>query len=599
MRVEALVFCLLAVVTALAQNAGQSQPEVTSHEGTITFSSKVNMVSVPVVVRDAQGRAVGNLKQEDFQLFDKGKLQVITRFSIEKTETAPVESGALSPGSKENAQTEPIPVKPALPERYIAYLVDDIHLRPGDLLQTHRAMNRHLDEALEPNSRAAIVTTSGRMMSDFTDDREKLHKAVDSILPWTNALDPQESCPPVSYYQADYLSNQAQYFQGFLFTDLQILGFAGTDQLLGAVLNQAAACSGASAQPSSPPDATGKTLPPDVPLVRLLRGAVHQALEYGNSETTFSLGALKDIVRRMSAMPGSRTIVLVSPGFILTRDFRAAEYDVLDRAIRANVTVNTIDIRGLYTMPDADASQRGGIGGTLTQAAISEASQADDVLAEVADGTGGTFFHNDNGLKEGLNLLAARPEVIYVLGFSPQNLKYDGSYHTLKVKVGNLRNAALQVRRGYWAPLHGVDPAEEAKDEIREAVFSRDEIQDISVDVQTEFFKSSDAIDAKAELTVTGHLDVGTLRFRKVEERNNDTVTVVAGLFDADGNYISGIQRVVDLKLRDQTLERLQKSGIVFKETFNTAPGRYVVRIVVRDSEGKTMAARNKGVEIP
>jgi VWFA-related protein len=596
MKIPALVFGALASIPALAQTAGQSQPEVTSHESAVTFSSKVNLVSVPVVVRDAEGRAVGNLKQEDFQLFDKGKIQVITKFSIEKTATTLVESGALSLGSKENAQTKPIPVKPALPERYIAYLVDDIHLRQGDLLQTHKEMDRHLDEALEPGSRAAIFTTSGRMMSDFTDDREKLHKAVDGILPWTNGVDPQQSCPPVTYYQADYLANQSQYFSGFLFTDMQILGFATNDQLLGAVLGQAAACSGASAQPSTPPDPTGKTLPPDVPLIRLVRIAVHQVLEYGNSETTFTLGALKDIVRRMLAMPGSRTIVLVSPGFILTRDFRQAEYDVLDRAIRANVTVNTIDMRGLYTTPDADASQKGGIGGTLTQAAISEASQADDVLAELADGTGGTFFHNDNGLKEGLNLLAARPEVIYVLGFSPQDLKYDGSYHTLKVKVGNLRNATLQVRRGYWAPLHGVDPAEEAKDEIREAVFSRDEIQDIPVDVQTEFFRLT---DEKTELTVTGHLDAGALRFRKQSERNNDTVTAVAGLFDSNGNYISGIERTVELHLRDQTLATLQNSGITFKETFNVAPGRYVVRMVVRDEEGKTMAARNKGVEIP
>src|SRR5580704_11032785 len=224
----------------------------------------------------------------------------------------------------------------------------------------------------------------------------------------------------------------------------------------------------------------------------------------------------------MSAMPGTRTIVLVSPGFLLSTDHRSAEYDVLDRAIRANVTVNTIDMRGLYTMPGVDASVRGptsSAAGFLTQAAISEASEDDDVLAELADGTGGTFFHNDNGLKEGLNLLAARPEYIYVLGFSPQDLKYDGSYHTLKVKVGNLRNVTLQVRRGYWAPNHAVDAAEQARDEIREAVFSRDEVQDIPVDVQTEFFRLT---DEKTELTATGYLAAGGLRFRKVEEANKE-----------------------------------------------------------------------------
>ena len=76
-------------------------------------------------------------------------------------------------------------------------------------------------------------------------------------------------------------------------------------------------------------------------------------------------------------------------------------------------------------------------------------------------------------------------------------------------------------------------------------------------------------------------------------------MTVVVGLFDADGNYISGIQRIVELHLRDQTLEGLQRSGITIKEVFNVALGRYVVRMVVRDGEAKTMAARNKDVEIP
>lgn len=585
MRVVLILFCGLAAFPALPQNTGQNQPEFTSEEAAVTFSSRVNMVSVPVVVRDAQGRAIGNLEQDAFQLFDKGKLQAITKFSVEKSTTGAVELEiAGAPNGDE--QTKPISGKPVLPERYIAYLFDDIHLQRGDLMQTRIAVNKHLDEALEARSRAAIVTTSGRLMADFTGDREKLRKAVDSILPWSNGPDSQQDCS-VSYYFANYLTDQSLYFSGFLFSDDQLaaLAAAGTDQILSAVVSEASACLGL-----DPPTAMPS-----------IRGMVHQSLERGDREITFSLGALKDVVRRLSAMPGNRTIVLVSPGFLVNTDHRTAEYDVLDKAIRANVTVNTIDMRGIYTMPGwtSDASQRGeatpNSSGTYVQAAIAEASQNDDVLAELADGTGGTFFHNDNGLKQGLNLLAARPEYIYVLGFSPQELKYDGTYHELKVKVKNARGLSLQVRKGYWAPKHATDAAEEASDEIREAVFSREEIQDIPLDVQTEFFKSS---EEKAELTVTGRLDAGALRFKQANDRNNDTVTVVAGLFDSNGNYVQGIRRVMELHLRDQTMAGLQTSGIRIKETFNVAPGRYIVRVVVWDGEGRTMAAHNAGVEI-
>ena len=139
-------------------------------------------------------------------------------------------------------------------------------------------------------------------------------------------------------------------------------------------------------------------------------------------------------------MPGNRNLVLVSPGFLLTRDHRSDEYDVIERAIRANVVVNTIDMRGLFTnIAGGDASQTPYHSAEaitfLGQADREAATQADDVLAEMANGTGGTFFHNDNDLKRGLDLIAARPEYVYVLGFSPQDLKFDGAYHGLKVSL--------------------------------------------------------------------------------------------------------------------------------------------------------------------
>ena len=111
MKSAALLFGLLLVLPAWPQD----QPEVTSHEGAVTFSSKVNMVSVPVVVRDAEGRALGNLKQEDFQLFDKGKLQVISRFSIEKTEkTEAAAVDSQSPAEHPRSRSQP-PQSPRCP----------------------------------------------------------------------------------------------------------------------------------------------------------------------------------------------------------------------------------------------------------------------------------------------------------------------------------------------------------------------------------------------------------------------------------------------------------------------------------------------------
>jgi hypothetical protein len=82
-RLLAVLVC--ATAACLPQTGGQqaqTAAEITQRDTPLSFSSSVNLVLVPVVVRDAQGHAIGTLKKEDFQLFDKGKLQTISKFSV-------------------------------------------------------------------------------------------------------------------------------------------------------------------------------------------------------------------------------------------------------------------------------------------------------------------------------------------------------------------------------------------------------------------------------------------------------------------------------------------------------------------------------------
>lgn len=273
---------------------------------------------------------------------------------------------------------------------------------------------------------------------------------------------------------------------------------------------------------------------------------------------------------------------------------------MLDRAIKANVTINSLDARGVYTVvPGGDASQTLANPGTAPSKMryeVESASATSDIMAELAAGTGGAFFHNSNALAEGFQKLTKQPEFIYVLGFSPQNLKLDGTLHALKVSVKSPTGLTLQARRGYYAPLHASDPEESGKEEVREAMFSRDEQRDIPVDLNMQFFKSS-AVNAK--LSVIARVDLRPLHFRKAEGRNLDRLTVVAGLFDSNGNYVSGTEKTVEMRLLDQTLATLPASGISLKSNFDLMPGDYSIRLVVRDTEGQMMTARNGAVRIP
>jgi VWFA-related protein len=73
------------------------------------------------------------------------------------------------------------------------------------------------------------------------------------------------------------------------------------------------------------------------------------------------------------------------------------------------------------------------------------------VMAELADGTGGTYFHNSNDLEAGFRALTEVPEYVYLLEMSLENVKHDGAYHPLRVKLAQ-KGLNLQARRGYFAP---------------------------------------------------------------------------------------------------------------------------------------------------
>jgi VWFA-related protein len=571
---------LLCTLAAAAQAPTENTAEMTQHDTAPTFSSGINLVLVPVVVRDSAGHAIGTLHREDFQLFDKSKPQFISKFSIERP-AAPliIPNAGIEIDAEGNEKAAPANTQP-IATRFVAWLFDDIHLSIGDLLQVRQAARTQL-ASLEKGARAGIFTTSGRVTVDFTDDRDKLDETIRRILPAPTRISTIADCPDITYYQADLIVNK---------NDPSALQVAEIEYL---------ACN---------PPPSGTSQQQALALAEApVRGMSLSALSSGDHDTQLSLGTIKTLIRRMALLPGSRTIVLLSPGFFLTIDHRTEEGDVIDRAIRSNVVISALDARGVYVIvPGGDASQAS----TGTQATSVARTQMmtesmiadDDIMAELSAATGGSFAHNTNDLAGGLKQIAAQPEFIYVLGFSPQDLKFDGSYHGLKVSLTKdaLKTIGsgyqIQGRRGYYVARHATDPAEQAKQEIEEAFFSRDEIKDLPVELHTQFFKTE---DFKARVSILARIDAKHLRYAKADGRNKNTLTIIGGLFDRNGNYVSGIQKTLEMKLKDHTLETMPDSGITVRTNLDVATGTYVVRLVVRDSEGQTMSAQNSVVEIP
>ena len=532
---------------------------MTTRESAVTFHSGINFIPVPVIVRDSKGQPVDNLIVDDFQLTDNGKPQMISRFSIERltkqfappNKTAPAAS-SLDPDG--------------IPTRFVAYFFDDIRMQLPDLAYTREAVRRRVDSENDPRERIAIYTTSGSPLQDFTSDKTKLHAALSAInITSEGALASmvEKSCPPMSYYMADLIYNRR---------DMLAYGLAAMD---------AKNC--------------GRPYGSYEELISRAR----QAVQNGDILTRASLDSIGNAVARLASMPGERIAVVISPGFFILDGLSDQQVGLVDRAIRASVVINAIDSRGVFTAGAAQAADPGHDSSKIRQKlqySRMEAFTLSDSLASLADSTGGALYQGSNDMNDGIARTSAAPDIMYVLSFSPLDLKTDGKLHHLNVTLKSARGRNLQFRKSYFAPQAATDPAERAKQEIEDAFFSRDEVHDLPAALETQFFKTP---NGDATISAVAKLDVKTLSFRRENDRNLDNLTIVTGLFDADGNFMSGVQKLVELRLRDSTIQSRLASGLGVKETFAVHTGKYIVRMVARDSEGGLLTSQSALVEIP
>lgn len=229
-------------------------------------------------------------------------------------------------------------------------------------------------------------------------------------------------CPPISEYMADEIVNQ---------DDREALGLATRD-----AVNCAFGGAGSGAELMH--------------AEQIARSTAIEVLSAASAENQSVVNVLHYVFQRTAGAPGRRSVVLVSPGFLmLAPEVRQAIGDLTDAALHSEIVVNTLDVRGLIT-PMSPPNQAHPSNPVVRFRYDREGDAAQsDVLADLAYSTGGTFFHNNNDLDEGFRRTADQPEYIYVLGFSPPKL--DGKFHKLKVRLNTGEKLTIQAREGYYA----------------------------------------------------------------------------------------------------------------------------------------------------
>ncbi len=531
--------------------------------------TQVTRVLVPVVVRDAHGHSVGGLQKDDFILLDEGKPREILEFSAEIRQIqtdADAPSATPAPPAK---PSEPAPAKPAEPApaaarndaRFVAYLFDDLHTESNPLSILRDAARAQL-KSLGPADRAAVFTTSGQTTQDFTTDHALLDRAISRIrYRPLDTFSAGNTCPDISYFEA-YLIVKKQdqdALKEVRYDAANCLQVEVGDRMVGMAVD----------------------------------AAVKRVLSYGEQAARSALGVLRDLFQRMASLPGEKVVVLASPGFP-TADLESYKSDLFDRAVHANIIVNSLDARGLDTPNGAMDASRGMYVNPMN---LKSRYDADShlfqraFLGEVAAGTGGSFFQYSNDMKGAFEKFATAPAYSYVLSFAPADVQPNSPFRELKVELRNGKGLSITARKGYFPPAA---PIVGLGQQVEKALRSNAEVQDFPMEVRA---RASRSASGAAQLTVSVRIDANGIPFQRTEGMNQNSITLSFEILDSEGKVVSRTDKLLKLNFTDDMLAQAKVGGLPATVNLPVEPGLYKVRVVARESAGQRVAARTSAPE--
>jgi VWFA-related protein len=523
---------------------------------------EARLVEVGVVVRDSRGHTVGGLTRDDFEIEDSGKKREIAAFSAEQR--PPSNAAPATPAAGSTAPPAPSQSSPILqrPPRFLGLVFDDFALTAADLPVTRTAARRFLKQGLQSDDRVGIFFVSKGLVLPFTADIARLEDAIDH-LNFAAREASLPTCPSLTAYEAMTIAERQD------------------SSLLPVKVEEAQSCGYCARR--------GDRNCPDK--VRLL---AQTAWEQVRDTSARTLSVLNGIVAYMAKMPGRRVMVLASSGF-LSRSLEREREDIIDRALHAEVIINSLDAKGLYTQDLGLQNSPTSLRSLQYRQSVGTRPQweSNDSMAILSAGTGGLFFHNNNDLDLGFRELGLVPEFSYSLGFSPAGAA-DNRYHALKVRLKTPGHHEVQSRPGYYSTNQPAKPPAPERP-IDKKVLTSDTLEEVPGRV---IAASAQTAGGEAALRVTLHLDLQHMRFTTLAGVRTLQVRFIAALFDEHSTFVVGKECEAAFSLKDDTFNRLAE-GLDASLTLLASPGKYRLRAVAQESiEGKLIAS-SLPVEIP
>jgi VWFA-related protein len=523
-------------------------------------TTEVVAIEVPVqVVRD--GEPVRGLTTADFEVYDGRKKQIVTGFEVVDLAAVSADAGAVAAVS-------------VAARRHFLLLFDLTFSEPKAIVKARESARTVVDSALHASDLVAVATYSAaqgpQLVLGFTSDRRQVGEAISTL-----------GLPKLLDRAPDPL------------------------RLLVREQREAAAAGGTTARGGVNVEAE---------ILDILEGMERSV---GRNELAARVQAfsrsMSDLAKLMGSVEGRKYVVYLSEGYddsavVGTSDQeeidnlnRTAETDptkidsdarfgssrtanvqerMFEEFRRADCVVQTVDIGGLRTDADATNQRRG---------------SGKSGLAAFAKDTGGDFYENFNDPKAAMGQMLQRTSVTYVLTVQPENLKQDGEFHRLRVEVKNQPRGTRVVHRpGYYAPKPFAEqsPLERLLDTAN-AVMGGTESGTVSMAVLAAPFRTA---EARAYVPVLIEVDGPSLLAGFPGE--SLPLEIYTYAIEAGGTVEDFFTQNMGLDLA-KAGPALRERGLKFYGHLDLAPGRYSLRVLVRNARTGKHALRAVDLEVP
>ena len=543
-----------------------------------------NLVSLDVIVKDKKGKPVTDLKAEDFTVSENGVPQKIEFFDSTLSTL-----GVTGQSTDAAASTKQKPQSPAgFPRNIVALVLDGQSTELANLKHVREGMLKYIRERITDHDSVALFSISSglQLLQPFTHDKGALIAAVEKA------------------YDSSTVSKTSE--------------ARGLSENISALRDKISAGPPGETVASSPAAAAaGSAMAEKMIAQRMLEQYIQLRSVLSSQQTRPVLAALAAIAEGLRSVPGKKTLVMFSQGFVAPESLDWQIQSMIDIANRANMAIYIIDSTGLTGGTPTSgalvaASPLGGISADTDiehrrRAAAGESvfditrqeglNRQQDLLYRISEDTGGHFIKNTNDIGAGLERIDSEIRSRYTLAYRSTDSNFDGSFRKVRIEVRRPDTNVL-TRAGYYAiPPSQIVPMSPDDRKLLANFANLEANSTLPLSLELPSFRVREGLYL---VPLSLEIAPNAIQFDHKGDKHRLQLDVLGIVRDeGEEKILTRLGGNFDVALSPQQYESISHDKIFYRQDIQLGAGSYTVDLIVRDRLSGRVAAKRAKLELP